>query len=425
MQKVKTIAQKVKELELDEFVKLVLDSDEQVASQVQEANIDAEKIIARHKPNIDKYGTSTGVAFAVSRLKEAILEANSESVRGIMVGARDRFATNAPMRMPLLSSTGDHIELVNWGNQVKLGDSKVDVPFPCVANLKVLYDGEYRGVPNIRLISAEKFENLSVPDTTLRLGKVAKSVGELDGGDELKVVVVRGRISFVRAATKWKDKEKDGEWQLYLPNQHEPPVMHPIMQISLETENNNSVRTTFDRQRNAVPTVMVEDFMPLVQDAVKNSTEPGEQAKFFGECMRGRDVIVVGFMTKYTPAVDINYIDIGGYAIFDAKVGAQATLGKKTAKEEPADEASVDEDAGKPAQKAAAPKGAAKTAAKKPAGKQIGLTFDGLKDKVKSYCDTLGIKPSDLTPEKVQKELAPGKSQGFIVEVLNELKLEE
>ena len=159
------------------------------------------------------------------------------------------------------------------------------------------------------------------PDTILRLGKVAKPVGELDGGDELHVVVVKGRISFVRAATRWKDKEKDGEWQIYIPNQHDPAVMHPVMQISLETDNGNSVRVTFDRQRNAVPTVMVEDFVALCQDAVAASTEPGEQAKFFGEIMRGREVIVVGFMTKYTPQTEINYIDIGGYAIFDAKSG--------------------------------------------------------------------------------------------------------
>jgi len=397
---------------------MVLESDPKVASAVTEAGINAEAIIARHKPNIDKYGTSTGVAFAASRLREAILEANSESVTGMMVGARDRFGTNAPMRMPILSSKGDHMEVVNWGAQVKLGDSKVDVPFPCVANLHILADGEYRGVPNIRLISAEKFENLSVPDTILRLGKIAKTVGELDGGDELHVVVVKGRISFVRAATKWKDKEKDGEWAIYLPNQHEPTVMHPVMQISLETDGGNSVRVTFDRQRNAVPTVFVEDFVSLCQDAVKNSTEPSEQAKFFGECMRGRNVIVVGFITKYTPASEVNYIDIGGYAIFDAKVGSQTLPGKsKAAQEEPEDEP---EDV---------PVASSKKTAKEPSkpakkGKAGGETFDSLKDKARKYCDVLGISVSNLTVEQMT-QLAPNKSKGFLEEVLNELKTEE
>lgn len=412
------MTEKVKDLDLDEFVRKVLESDPKVADQVKEAGLNAEAIIARHKPNADKFGISTGTSWCVARLREAVEEANSETITGMMVGARDRFSTKAPVRMPVLSSKGDHTEVISWGSQVKLGDSKVDISFPCVASLKVITEGEFKGVPNIRLVSADKFENLSVPDTILRLGKIAKSVGELDGGDELHVVVVRGRISFVRAATRWKDKEKDGEWQIYLPNQHEPPVMHPVMQLSLETDGGNSVRVTFDRQRHAVPTVMVEDFITLAQDAVKNSTEPGEQAKFFGECMRGRDVIVVGFMTKYTPQPEINYIDIGGYAIFDAKVSAQTPSGKKSAKEEQEDE---------PSEAAEAP--ATKKTAKEPAkpakksGKAGGDTVDVLKEKARKYCEVLGISPADLTVEQMS-QFAPGKTKGFLEEILNELKEE-
>jgi hypothetical protein len=408
------MSDKVKDLELDEFISMVLESDETVANQVKEANINAAAIVGKHKKNIDKYGVSTGTAFALARLKEAILEANSESIKGLLVGQRDRFGTNAPVRMPIISSSGEHTEVVNWGTTVKMGDSKVEISYPSVASLRILHDGEYKGVPNIRLISAEKIDSISVPDAILRLGKVAKEAGEVDGGDELKVVVVRGKIAYVAPATRWKGKEKDGSWQIYMQNQRDNPVMHPVMQISLEVENQNMVRAIFERQHNAIPTIMVEDFIPLVEDAVKDNTDPVEQARFFGEIMRGREVIIVGFVTKFSPQPEINYIDMNAYAIFDAKVGKQTAISKKEeAKDEP-----EDEPAEEPKKAAKEP---AKAASKKSAGKAGALTFDTLKNKVREYCETLDYKPSDLTPEKVQKEFAQGKSIGFVKEVLDEL----
>lgn len=422
------MADKVRDLDLDEFVTMVLDHDDELAKKVSASELDATEIIGRAKPSIDKYGVSTGVAYAIARLKEAVLEADSESLKGLLVGQRDMFGTNAPIRMPVLSSKGDHTEVVIWGNTVKHGDSKVDIPFPCIANLKVLQDGEYKGVPNIRVISMDSYENISVPDAILRLGKIAKSTGEIDGGDELGVVVVRGKISYIAPATRWKGKEKDGSWSLWMPNQRDNPVSHPVMQISLETENNNMVRAIFGRQRVAVPTVVVEDFAEICADAVKKYSDPMEQAKFMGEIFRGREVIIVGFMTKYNPQPEINYIDIGAYAIFDAKVsGKQDTLEspktetkKPKPKPAPAEESSDEEDdAGEPVSKPE--KKAAKPATKVKDG---GDAADKLKAKIRQYCGVLDITVNDLTAEKVMENLAQGKSKGFVTEILEEMKKE-
>jgi hypothetical protein len=416
---VKKIATKVKELELDKFVEMVLESDEDVAKQVQEANLDAKAIIGKHKSHIDKYGVSTGTAFAIARLREAILEYNSESVKGLLVGDRDRFGTSAPLRIPIIRSNGEHVEVISWTPTVKLGDSKVELEFPSVAELRILYDGEFKGVPNIRLISAEKLERISVPDAILRLGKVAKDVGEIDGGDELAVVVVRGKIAYVEPATRWKNKEKDGSWQIWVPNQKDEPVNHPVMQISLEAEDGNRVRVILERQNKAVPTIMVEDFVSLAEDAVKDSTDPGEQARFFGECMRGREVIVVGFMTKFTSGTDVNYVDVNAYAIFDASAVKQTTVSKAKAEDDEASDDPEDEPEKKPAKSAKEP---AKSA-KKSAGKAGAITADALKDKIRAYCEVLGIEPKDLSAEKAM-ELAPGKSKGFVETILEEVQSE-
>jgi len=386
------VSDKVRDLELNEFVARVIGKDDELAKQVKECEIDAEAIIGKAKPSINKYGIATGVAYAVARLKEAVLEASSEEVKGLLVGQRDRFGTNSPARIPLLSSTGSHMELINWSEHVKHGDAKIDMPYPSVATVKVINEGDYKGIPSIRLVAMESYEKLSVPDTILRLNKVAKSVGEIDAGDELRVVVVKGRINFIAPATRWKDKEKDGNWQIYMPNQKDTPVSHPVMQISLEAEAGNQVRAVFDRQKNSAPSIVVEDFVELCMDAVTQSTDPTEQAKFVGEIMKGRDVVIVGFMTKYNQQATVNYIDIGAYAMYDGSTSAQASLdtkpeGKKSSAKPPAKK-SVKEDA--------APK-------KSDTGKESPI--DKLKKKIRSYCEICNVGVKDITADEVIKGL--------------------
>jgi hypothetical protein len=414
------VSEKVRDLDEDEFVAQVLAKDEDLAKQVQENEIDAEAIIKKAKPAIDKYGIATGIAFAVARLKEAVLEATSETIKGLLVGQRDRFGTNSPVRIPVLSSTGNHIDVINWGTSVKYGDSKIEIPFPSVATLKVINEGEYKGVPNIRLVAMDSYEELSVSDVVTKLNKIAKSVGEIDGGDELRVVVVKGKIKFINPATKWKDKEKDGSWQIYMPNQKDAPVSHPVMQISLENEGGNQVRAVFDRQRNAVPTIAVEDFVELCIDAVAYNSDPVEQAKFLGELVRGRDVIIVGFMTKYTPQANINYIDIGAYAMYDGSPSTQASLEKtkpegKSAAKKPAS-------TGKPAS-AGKPAPATKTA---PAGKAKVSPADKLKDKIRSYVEIFGVTMNDIDADGMIEhfKLEGVLEKGTVETVIEELRAE-
>jgi hypothetical protein len=369
--------QKVKDLSDDDFVAKVLGKDETIANQVKSSEIDAEAIILKAKPSIDKYGVVTGVALAVARLREAILEANSEEVKGLLVGQRDRFGSNTPMRIPLISSTGNHMELINWGSSVKFGDEKIELPFPSVATVNILTEGDYKGVPTIRLVSISAHNEISVKDTVSRLSKVAKSVGELDSSDELRVTVVRGKISYVGAATKWKGKEKDGSWQIYVPNGKDNPVMHPVMQISLEAENGNQVRAVFERQRNAVPAIYATDFVELCTDAVASSSDPAEQAKFIGEAIKGREVILVGFITKVNAQANVTYIEMGAYALFDADASTQQeTLSR-----------------GSSAQKG---KGAAEKKPAPAAKKGKTSPVDKLKEKIRTYVELNGVSMDDI-----------------------------
>jgi hypothetical protein len=407
------VNQKVKELSDEQFVAQVLEKDDELAKQVQTSEIDAESIIIKAKPGIDKYGIATGVAFAVARLREAVLEANSEEVKGLLVGQRDRFGTNSPVRIPLLSSKGLHMEMINWGTSAKYGDSKIELPFPSIATVNILSEGDYKGVPNNRLISVTSYEDISVADATSRLSKIAKSVGELSGSDELSVVVVKGKISFIAPATKWKNKEKDGSWQIYMPNQRDTPVSHPVMQISLESQNGNMVRAVFDRQKNTVPTICVEDFSDLCIDAVASNSDPNEQAKFIGGIMKDREVIIVGFVTKFNSQVNVNYIDIGAYALFDFDASAQTTLapkGKEVKGKKPSPSSDDKPSSAKPA----------------PAGKAKSSPADKLKDKIKTYCELCGVEVADITAETVMEnfKLEGVMEKGTVETIIEELRTE-
>ena len=396
------MSKKVKELKDDEFYEEIVKKDADLIEKAGESNVNAEAIAKKFKPNVDKYGVSTGVSFVIARILEAVTEANSEEVKGLLVGERDRYSSNSPIRVPLLSSTGNHMELTSWGTSVKYGDSKIGLPFPSVATMKIMNEGEYKGVPSLRIVAIGSYEELSVSDTVARLNKVAKSVGEIDGSDELSVVVVKGAISFIAPATKWKDKEKDGAWQLYMPNARDTPQNHPVMQISLEKENGNQVRVVFDRQRNAVPTIFVEDFTDLCIDAVASSTDPTEQAKFLGGIVKGREVIIVGFMTKFNPQAEVQYVEVSGYAMFDADASAQSGL------EKPKSAGKAGKPAGKPAGKSAGkkPADAEDISQKKTSGTGKGkeTPFDRVKSKIKAHCEVLGKTPREVTAAVIMEK---------------------
>lgn len=416
--------EKIKNLNEDEFVEKVLAYNEDVAKQAEAAGIDTRAFVIGTKSSVDKYGISTGVAYANARLKEAVIEANSETIKGMIVGQRDRYGTNAPMRIPVLTSSGDNSEVILWGHTVKSGDSKIELPIPSLATMRVITEGDYKGVPNVRVVSIEKYDNISIPDAVARLVKIAKTPGELGPEDELSVVVVKGRIGFITPCTKWKGREKDGNWPVYLPNQRDNPAYHPVMQVIFESQSGNIARAAFDRNRNAVPTVAVEDLEEICQDALAQSTEPVEQARFVSNIFHSREVIIVGFMTKYSSQADVNYIDIGAYAIFDATIGKQATLAsakpsaKKAAPAEDENEAESETPKAKPASKKGAPK---------PAGSSA---VDDVKEKIHQYCDAIGIEPAKLPITdaskyaKLKEMFAPGKSDAFFRTVLDELKEE-
>ena len=198
------------------------------------------------------------------------------------------------------------------------------------------------------------------------------------------------------------------------------------MQISLETENNNTFRAIFGRQRLAVPSIAVEDFTEICMDAAKKYNDPMEQARYVGDIFRGREVVIVGFMTKFNAQPEINYIDVGAYAMFESTVsGKQETLDTPAKKPSPKkSEPAVDDDAKNEETEDVEKQETKERLLRKREERQEQTLSKSAQGEIRQYCDVLDINVSDITPEKVIENLAPGKSKSFVISVLDEMKSE-
>ncbi len=463
----------VRDISVEEFAKLVLESDPELDKGAKLAELDAVQVLEKEKPDIDKYTIPTGLSMGRARVREALVEKNSKVVKGLIVGCRDRFGSNAPVRVPILSSKGDHIEASFWGANIKYKDSKVELPIPSIVTARVL-EGDYKGKPKYTLIALDEFETLTMDKAVEKLSKVARPTSDITADDEGKPVVLRGTISFVEPTPIFKDQERVGEHEIFLENSRDVPVKHMVLQISLRSENTaNRVRVTFERNKIVSPTVGVTDMMTLVSDAVGRTRVPQEQASFVGKGLLGRDVIVVGTVSKYRLYNNNNYIEIGGSAIFDANPAivkdwfsgkekaaapaAQPTTGISAPKgsfDEPAKKEPVKEEKKEPVkeekkepvkeekkepvkeekkepEKKEPEKKEEKKSAKKKSGVGDALSSlnnmkitdaDSLKQWVTGYCLLMKLKPDALSATFVKQVTSTEIPDSVIEEVLEEMR---
>lgn len=399
-----TVSKKMRDITVDEYVSRVLGSDSDLEKKVKMNDIDAKDVLGKAKPSFDKYSVGTGVSFGCARLREAIEKKNSSQIKGIAAGQRDRYGTNTPVRIPVIRSNNDHLEVVLWGTSIKVGDAKVELTFPSLVTFNVVEEKSDK-YESLRLVDAETYTPMNIVDAVDKLSSVAIGVGELSNEDLYKVVVVRGKIAFVGASPKFQNKEKVGDWGVYLENQRDHPQKHVVLKVTLASENNQQARITFERQRNAVPAIYVEDLEALCSDAASSDDDPNTQARIVGQGIKDRDVIVVGCVTKHQNYEGMAYYDIGAYGIYDAVVERQATLVEKE-----------DLAPGKDDIRDTASKGATQSASHQPeaAAKPSGKTRDSkiskkdaAKDVILKFAQMTGAKGDSLDPDFLKANLTP------------------
>ena len=83
-----------------------------------------------------KYSRKTVLTKIRAELRKRIQAASAPKVKGIIAGSRDRWGKNFPIRLAVVRSSGEHIEVSTWSYEnVKIGNATGEVPVPAIAEL--------------------------------------------------------------------------------------------------------------------------------------------------------------------------------------------------------------------------------------------------------------------------------------------------
>lgn len=404
---------RVSESSSKEIISELENSGSDVYVQARNIGIDVDAVVrdtmASHPDKTVRVCTS----FVKSALNRAIRESEAEEMRGIIVGGKDIYSKNFPVRYALLRSDGSHAEIASFDPKVPFGDSQITLQTPCLATVGVKRNPKY---DSYSLVGVKSFEVKDSSEVALMLDKIAKMPSEIVAEDKYKIAVVKGIITGARPTSKWEKKqdsgkyEEVGKYEVMMGNALDPPVKHPVIQLQLMRTRSKGdtgdtiTRLVFDRMRYITPTIAMGDFTELCEDAASSFPTPEEQASFVGDGLNEREVIAVGVVTNVNAVTSDRYgmtfyVDISCSFICDSPDKLSRT--------------EVDSAVN------SAKENSSKSPAFSPAGKKPEVEI--IADKITEYCNTLGITPAELTADDVSSKVCntPGKNLGNSMSALS------
>jgi len=322
----------------------------EVVESAEKLGIDVEAVV---KEISEKYGKKYSKKTVLTKIRAALrreIRAKSATkIKGIIAGSRDRWGRNFPIRLAVVRSSGEHIEVSTWSYEnVKIGNGSGEVPVPSIAELSVQKDEQYG---SYQLLRIEQVKRLSNEEAVEKLLQVAVEPSELDESQLYKIVVVKGVINAVVPATRFEEGEPVGTYPVLTEDAREKPNMWPTMQIWLRPDDDTRCRLILERPRYSKPHYAVEDLFLLCDDATELKDHI-EQAQYVQDGLEGRSVIAVGVMLQYNKTrladgTPVNYVDIGVAGLYEYEgEPVQSELTRREEEEEtgyvPAEEEEID-----------------------------------------------------------------------------------
>ena len=288
-----------------------------------------------------KYSRKTILTKIRAELRKRIQAASATKVKGIIAGSRDRWGRNFPIRLAVVRSMGEHIEVSTWSYEnVKIGNATGEVPVPAIAELSVQKDEQYG---SYQLLKIEQAKKLSNEEAVEKLLQVAVEPSELDESSLYKIVVVKGVINAIAPATRFEEGEPAGTYPVLTEDARETPSAWPTMQIWLKPDDDTRCRLILERPRYSKPYYAVEDMFLLCDDAIEVSDHM-DQAEYVQDGLEGRTVIAVGVLLQYNKTrladgTPVNYVDIGVAGLYEYEgEPVQSELTKREEEQEPSAE---------------------------------------------------------------------------------------
>ena len=396
-----------------EIISELENSGSDVYVQAKNIGIDVDAVVGEM---MDKHKNKTVrvcSSFVKSALNKYIRESEAEEIRGIIVGGKDIYSKNFPIRYSLLRSDGNHAEVASFDPKVPFGDTAISLQTPCLATVSAKMNPKYG---SYSIVSVKSFEVKEASEVAKMLDKIAGVPSDIVAEDKYKIAVVRGIITGARPTSKWeKNKEKGkyeevGKYEVMMDNALDPPVKHPVIQLQLMRTRGKGdagdtiTRLVFDRMRHITPTIAMEDFTELCEDSVTSFETPEEQASFVGDGLNEREIIAVGVVTNVNAVTSDKYgltfyVDISCSFICDAPDNVSRPEVESAVKEAKANAAKKSEFA--------------------PAKKKSEVEL--IAERIDEYCRTLGINPSELTADDVSSKVCntPGENMGASMSALS------
>jgi len=208
-------------------------------------------------------------------------------------GGTDSYGTKRPV---------DYFALRKNGAFVKVSCFREHIPAPCKCTVKGQFSSKWGsvtpsegGITNIEPKTIEDCQRVLV-----KRALTVKDMTELDNLVAYGIYAFRGEIQWVNATKVFTTEGTvAGENTLICEDEHKPPRKHVTLAMVLNAqESGYSITLNLARQRVGAPVVAIEDFVPMVQDAMEISQDSKEQQAELKNLLYGREIIGIGTVGK-------------------------------------------------------------------------------------------------------------------------------
>lgn len=293
----------------------IVETAEYIAASKKNGKESADNLIAEVMES-DRYKRYQNPQTRLSILKSALsrsvavastdgdAEPFEESV--FIFGGTDSYKTKRPV---------DYFALRKNGSFVKVSCFRDHIPAPCKCTVKGQFSSKWGsvtpsegGITNIEPKTVEDCQRVLV-----KRALTVKDMQELDNLVAYGIYAFRGEIQWVNATKVFTTEGSvAGENTLICEDEHKPPRKHVTLALVLNAqESGYSITLNLARQRVGTPVVAIEDFVPMVQDAMEISQDSKEQQSELKNLLYGREVVGIGTVGKIKEGSsnDILYIN--------------------------------------------------------------------------------------------------------------------
>lgn len=272
-------------MEATEVIKSLQGTD--VWNSASTAGLKPSEIVGNLSDKLEKYGEKRALSIATAAINREIKNLDKEfvTVKGIVVGSTDRFGSKSPVTYHCLDNKGKPFKVATWDHNL--------ITFPNIVEVKGEINQKYGNIIVDEVLSTDSVKN----NIAEKLSTVAMTVqSDFTYVEQYQVIAIKGIIRWVNPAAKFKNKERDGSYEIMETKEYPNADLHPVLDISLDPmESSNRVNIQLKRQRAGNPLVNIEDFVEIVKDGYdQNRGDPKKQAKYVEDALRGVEIIAVG-----------------------------------------------------------------------------------------------------------------------------------